>query len=577
MAISLNWTSSLAVGVVVALQVGVAAASHNPEPTSHRENIVLLPDGRQLVVTQTDDDEAGLAMLDEDGDETTIVNWGVCLLDCGDANKPLIGIGSNPHANSDGVVVFQATMEANTSDGVHWDEREDPQAIFMVGTDGDITTIVESRINGEGTAVSGDTICGLEPRPQINDAGQIGFGAGLDENGNTEGGNLCEDRDRHDSSYGKRGAILRYTPGEGTELMLLADASQNASFVTVPAGIGAPPGSYAVRDVNILENSAKRMNESGQMLVKAFLDRDGDIDYQSDWMDTLIVLNDPGDYAVVAVEGNSPYRYVNGGVINDDGAVLFRTSTHSSDREPAQLHIWTAEDGIETIAETGDTIPGTANTFFNFTPHLDLNEDGNAAFVATINGNNNDGVFFYNGGTGQITEIARDTSAPGGGTSSFAGLSFDEIASVAVLTDENEVYFVAEDEDDEPICDVDGGEWTALYRWTLSGGLKELIREGQLLDDGARVLNLFVNSPELRRQANASGQFVILAAVDASGGCDINDERALVLPQDASTFNYLDFFNRDSDVVVESGFGALTGFTLAGLLGGLLWRRRRFR
>lgn len=207
---------------------------------------------------------------------------------------------------------------------------------------------------------------------------------------------------------------------------------------------------------------------------------------KSTWIHALLYLGPtPGAIQLIALEQHpNAFQSDDGalkGAANDAARVLFKAQEKDDGdvTDNASVQTWASMGGRVVLAQAGDLVPGAPRTKFNgFSPHLDLNDDGNAAFTAGIDvfddspepvllcdsdsgsGEECRGVYFATG-SGTIVEIARDTAAAaaeaGTGASSSDGFDFEVIGSVAVLDECNTVYFVAENQTLDPTCGAPGG------------------------------------------------------------------------------------------------------------------------
>jgi len=545
----------IAVSFLLLVSVPVAAeppepASGNPPPEAGgdrgsavetvREEFVLLENGATLLVrTLSSAPESTLVRRNLDGSED--------VLSGGEA------IGAGPDMNASGAAAFKGTI---TEPGSCC--PSDPESAIFVA-DGGLSTIITSANNGNGDPAGSGTVCQLEPMPVLNDIGQVAFGGSIDESG---GDNLaeCGAFNNTDLSTDERKAAFRAASTRGAGVSVLLETNRQESVSTADG--------FDITDVDLTHEGGRIFNDSGQVAVDVLLDDDATDDptgvcggdgcsvdeTESDDRFGLMRLNDVGDRDLIAHTDppGGMFQELAGEVINSSGTVMFKGTQASGGTDcgfkggscgtetGTQLYLWNDGTGSVAIASSGDSARGGGGTFEGFTPHFDLNDSGEAAFVAGLAnvgscgsnpGAGCNGVYFHNGSSN--IEIARTTDAnPGAFTSSFNGFDFGRIGSVAALEENGSVYFVAENFE-ATVCDTgnadndDGGEFTAVFRWTAGEGLSEIIREGQTLEDGSVITQLAVPMPGLRDHGNNAGGLAISAEIDPdgpqSGDCDATE------------------------------------------------------
>ena len=180
--------------------------------------------------------------------------------------------------------------------------------------------------------------------------------------------------------------------------------------------------------------------------------------------------------------------------------------------------VYSGDSGILTqVARRGDQVPGAdIGVVFNFFNLPTLTDSGQTGFTASLTGtgvdyNNDNGI--YRGGSGTVTEIAREGSQVPGASNGvmFAFTGFNP----PVFNESGQVAFITSLTGNEVTADND----TAIYRDNASGILSLVAREGGLpsnADDG--VVFTSFQTPML----NASGQITFRATItpDVSGVSD---------------------------------------------------------
>ncbi len=370
---------------------------------------------------------------------------------------------------------------------------------------------------------------------------------------------------------------------------------------TAASGYLSGPTTFDITEVDFINTGERKLNSSGTLIAGLSLDNDTSDDATSpgacnggtanlgcaedDDRLALVVANGTSviPIAVAGPPGQSSYQGFDGwggqsefqAFLNDGGSVLFKsfsgtepvrgsqdcgTRDSQCDITEYRIDLYRPGTGVTTLVRTGDTVPtpGSNAIFCDFAPHFSLNDSGNVAFLASLamdgqcdfqtSGGLVDGsgdweaLFYYSDGT--LTEIARNVEAAANDTgagpfvTSFNGLSFDEIGSVAILPNSGVVYFYGEDfdgEEDFPGCpgdlqsngpSDDNGELTEIYAWLPNSGIESVLREGDLLPNGDRIVRIATQGPKLRKHANSNGQLVALLETDdaASGDCIFNPD-----------------------------------------------------
>ncbi len=539
----LSIARAIAVGLCV-VAIPSATLAQVDEGTGERDNFVLAPDGTMLVVTSPTDNNAGLVRRSAGGFDSTIVAPNANL-----SLGTIEGIGSNPHMNAGGVAAFQ----------IQFDSAPTNTAIYT-GVPGDIDLIADT-----GDTLGSDTVCSIEPFPLINSNNQVFFGTSLVV------GTCAASEDE-----GRKG-IYRFTPPSTIDLMLLAAVDGSGAQILISDTDFVPaPTNFDVVDAHMISFGGDVASSAGGIMITATIRPavststcdNADVD---PCQRVLLYLGPtPGTVQLIAAEGTS--SIFDGkklkGVANNNAKALFKAQLDDIEglAGEASLQTWTSGGGLQPLVEAGDAIPGaTTGTFGGFTPHADLNDQGNAAFTAGLNiGETCDGTDLITGfgGTGLhqnrcrgvyfatsagvLTEIARTTTATvaeAGAPSILDGFAFEEIGSVAVIDQCNTVYFVANNNDAHGVCGVPptgtntpafggggrgslGGDVTGVFAWNNVTGLTTVIREGDLVTDG-RVMRLFTAMPELRQNAE-NQKFAIRAWIDTDADCDADIEETLV-------------------------------------------------
>jgi hypothetical protein len=455
--------------------------------------------------------------------------------------------------NASGVAAFQIEF------------ADDPtHTAIYTGTPGSITLIADS-----GDALSGGTVCSIEPFPLINANNQVFFGTSL------VSGVACNENNNVEDE-GTKG-VYRFTPPATIERLLLAAANGSGDQITTSdTDFVSSSTTFDIVDAHIINFGGDAAGSNGGIMVTAALRPDGSTDpcFEADsgvCERALLYLGPtPGAIQLIALEGpNSIFEDKKiKGVANNLGQALFKAQ--EADLEGlagnASLQTWTSGGGLTELVGTGDAVPGSqaGGTFGGFNPHVDVNDTGNAAFTAGLNlgascnggdpitgfgsssasQNRCRGVYYAPAGGG-LTEIARTTTAAAaeaGAPSSLGGFNFEVIGSVAVVDQCNTVYFVAENNDADELCGVpptgsntpayggggggsSSGDVTGIFAWN-SGTLTKLIAEGDTVPDG-RVMRLFTAMPELRQNVE-NQRFAIRAWIDTDADCDADIEETLV-------------------------------------------------
>lgn len=171
-----------------------------------RGNYVLRANGVALIPSADDDDKAKLLVREPQDvgevQERTLVSYGDTL-DFGDWGQARVGgIGSNPHINEAGQVVFQATTDfgngssGNAEPGNPWFTHYDEIAALFVSDSGGEPQFVA----GTGTELDGRVVCseGIQPWPYMGEGGDYVFAASVKD---ARGGCDAIDQGDADNDY----------------------------------------------------------------------------------------------------------------------------------------------------------------------------------------------------------------------------------------------------------------------------------------------------------------------------------------------------------------------------------------
>jgi hypothetical protein len=493
------------------------------------------------------------------------------LIETGDTvdSTTVEGLGARAQLNNSGVSAIKVSY---TDSGCCNNDNQGA----IVRVDGASTTVLAlSRNDGTGTAVGTHTVCAVSPMPRINNNGQAAFHAFLDIGGDAETPTNCSQHTTQDdpNQYGlERSAILRHSGGTLSSL-IQGQIDGGANTITVGAPF-SPTGTYQVTEVTLNAEGSERFNNSGVALIDAWLETQAGID--TDGADALACNNSGLDHrcaerddrhalllvdgttttlvAMTGVSGDSPYQVLSGGMLSSTGQVVFKADRGTNANcglkgyscTPTGHELVLFSGGVRTtIVETGDDVPSSSDPnviFCDFSPYVAF-DGGDIAFQAKVatdgacnlsnSAEQGDGIFLYSGGT--ITEVARDTAlttndagSAGPFVSSFEGVDFDQLGGGLALSG-GSVFFLAEDLtfDDPAGCPADsfsgGGELSAIIAFTPGTGLETLLREGDLLPNGNRILRMYSDPNVLNEQTNGAGQLVMVMDLDTDGDCAETD------------------------------------------------------
>jgi hypothetical protein len=394
----------------------------------------------------------------------------------------------------------------------------------------------------------------------------------------------------------ERKGIFRWTSGTGIEMLLrtyddtifVANSGNTAEYVSADT-------TFEFTKAGFTHTGGRVFNNSGNAVCRAFLDDDTtddssdtntitnclscvagvcDCDQREAWrddLDAIMYLRGPSDaFDLVAATsppgGGSVFQELNRPVMNDSGQVLFVGAQGTDgnrcgygegwcNEDWVSINLWTRSGGRTELFDTNDQAPNSDYYFQGFSPHHSINSSGEVAFVAGLNdaagpqnGNQScgQGVYYWDGSS--LTEVARamnnwvewdsncSTDTGGPFTTSFDGFVFEEIGSMASVTDNGWVFFVVENYDtlSSGPCDgfvPDGDEVTALLGWHPNQGMVEIMREG-FEYEGEIVNRIYAPQPELRDQTYGD-QFAATVVFDADRDCesfDSDDYVEVVVP-----------------------------------------------
>lgn len=137
-------------------------------------------------------------------------------------------------------------------------------------------------------------------------------------------------------------------------------------------------------------------------------------------IETLVREGDPvpggGTVFKLCIPGflDCAYRY---GGLNGSGQIAFVAALAGTSEDRA-LYI-TSEGGITELARKGDPVPGGNGVFEDFFDPAGPNENGQVAFVGRISGGESDNEGIYLAGEGGVIELAREGNPVPGGNGTF--------------------------------------------------------------------------------------------------------------------------------------------------------------
>jgi len=357
---------------------GAEKGSDFEDNEGHRDNLVLIPDGSILLVTQPSDDVSGVVIQAADGTQSSVADPGECLGDCASKDPlDLQGVGSNPDMNDNGVVTFKGSFlhcqypEDDPTKGIEC--APEPKGNIDVGrrqvatvhgifsgTPASLTTVAIAREFENGDSIDGDTFCDFEPMPRINENGQVFFGAHLDVAGGDalgmtfveEGGKriqqMCGGGWEFIDTGEQRKGIYRYTSGT-TDTLLVTQADSNLTTIQVSdTNFVDSTTTFAITDTHLNTQGATLANNQGHVVAYGMFDDDPTDDcpapvpnakgsnsfecqYEEGWFFDdrmgLLYLRGENDRSLIALAGppaESIFQEVREGAVNRSGQVVFK-------------------------------------------------------------------------------------------------------------------------------------------------------------------------------------------------------------------------------------------------------------
>lgn len=444
------------------------------ERIGDRERYAANGSGVVLAVVSPVDNEAVLVHRVDDT-ETRVIGFGDTvpgipnIPDAADPNNigtaygPVTGIG-HASINDNGVIVTKVSLTSENVEGNYED------GAILVGTPGNMTTIAHTL-----QELDGQVICNLEPMPQINNAGQVFFGATIygprfESGGTTPISNdWCDEDGGEWEQLGRASkSIFRWTPGVGVEVMLSAAIHRpDAQTVTTanPAWVDSET-TFAIIDAELIAHSHNTVLDNGHVYVYAYFSDDPTSTDDSDrevnrrgalYLDgsatpQLVALEED----VIRNERANRFGYIGKLAASHNGNLVFKTDILESDEnvvgncedearlcgdeKTSELLTWQpGASSFGVVVASGDPVPGAPGEAFNgFPPLMSTNDTGAIAFSAGLDipdvceltidrdwplatvtyerahASPCRGIYLYSP-TGAITEIARTTRAALGG------------------------------------------------------------------------------------------------------------------------------------------------------------------
>ena len=503
------------------LAFSAIALAQVSEDTGERDNFVLAPDGTLLVVTSPSDDNSGLVRRSALGVDSTIVAPGASL-----SLGTIHGIGSNPHMNASGVAASKSSSPALRSN----------TAIYT-GVPGDIDLIADT----------GDVIDG--------DADLLDRALSADQR--VEPGLLrhqCPERRRLRRGRGTQGGLPLHAALDHVKLLVAdTDGSGNEVTTSDPDFVTSQT-TFDVVDAHIISFGGDVAGSNGAIMAMATLRPSTSVStcitYETPPCERALLYLGPnaGTVTLIALEGaDSVFDGAKlKGVANNVGSGAVQGAGHDLVGNAGAASVRVLDFGRRRRdgRERGSGIPGAASGTFNgFTPHLDINDNGNAAFTAGLNlgsrgrrciaGDICRGVYYKPSG-GAIVEIAPQHGRCRAGSwrrprlHRRIRLRRDRLGGGGRLL-RHGVFRRREQRHANQACGAGGvtegdGEYTGIFAWN-NGTLMKVVQEGDALD--GRVMRLFTAMPELRQNAS-EGQFAVRAWLDANADCIADTEVTLV-------------------------------------------------
>ena len=414
------------------------------------------------------------------GVETTIATEGQTLPD----GSQLGGWAEFYDMNNAGIAVFKAALVGPPWLGEPFGGGADESgaALFTAGVSSPLAVIARP-----GQVVGTRTLCGIGPFMKINSSGQVAF-----EGFFLDGGGLCDENVK---------GVFRFTPPATLEF-LFGIGTDVGGGVTVTQFGDFGDGDF-VGEFNDLGHSVASVQLS-----------DGD--------QGVYLLNGPASFTQVARSGGSGPSgiYDRFGAwcdLNNVDQVFFKAAV-GGDGNPGgaieddgidTLFLFTPGSGTEEIAARDGAAPG-GGTYQGFGAFADLNDNGNVAFRAGINGatpgtedDESAGIFFWDQSTGLATSIQRASPQ-----------FFAMFAECIAINNADAVAFgIGGPDTGSPNVDDPNEQQDGIYRWTPTGGVVQLVRLGDLLD-GSAVTSIFAQHIPFERQFNEVCAFASAAYVD---------------------------------------------------------------
>jgi hypothetical protein len=432
--------------------------------------------------------------------------------------------------NNGGQAAFRDEVAGRLSD-----QDETASSIIIAGPGPGVL----NEIAQTGTSVAGRTMCGFSAMVGMNDAGQVlydayaptGFPAWL-ANHAYAGGTRIVPTVPNGFSFQSNGAgtsgavepvwptspgatiadgtvvwtarvqecnegnhgITRFTAGPGNELLMTVGTDVGAGVTVVGFGNDVVPaiGVCGFSSACAYEQIDGIINSAGHASTVVRLSTGDTAAY---------LLTGVGAFTEVARTGNAGP----GGAF---GRVYPRTSLNASDQVIFKAQVggvdemirWTPPSTFATVASVGDDIgtrsggaaSGTTITALGF--YADINNPGNVVFQATLSVGPN-AYYFWQGGSGLITEISREGTLP----ANFA-------SEMITLNDSDVVAFTSGA--GAPESAEQGAELTemGLHTWTKLTGVQNMIQNGDTVN-GFSVTGVQAQHPNFRhhRQMNSAG------------------------------------------------------------------------
>ena len=324
--------------------------------------------------------------------------------------------GAPPVLNNSGDVAFVAELEGSSLVG------EDGTGIWYSKTNGEQRLVARENSNGANVAAPqfGSFLRGIQP--VLNNAGQIGFEAGVNAAGN---------------------GFFRYTEATGVETI--------AGVGTVP---GAPGSAFTA-------SSPGAFNDNGEVAVAV-----GAGSFVSP--STEIWSNGNGNAGLIGVSNPGVPR------LNNAGDVAVFGTTDSAGESVTGF--WKQSAGtLELVAGVGSSLPGISSDaqLANTSTLLAFNDAGQTAFSGFVSGTgitdaNDGGIWSEAGGNGLALVAREGDPAPG-----TAGAVFGSLGE-PLLNANNDIAFVA-----GALFGLDDLR-SGIWRGESGGGLTQVVVDGDM-------------------------------------------------------------------------------------------------